>query len=260
MVRHAEQGPHDRTPRLDVPPHPTLPEYYEGREHRQDFLNGLFDRTAYRYRAIDKATGFGLGIRYRREGLRDAGLRTGMKVLDVACGPGLTTQSALRLVGPTGHVIGLDPSTGMLHEAKKGRCGHLVQGVGEQLPFPDASFDFLSMGYALRHVSDLRRAFREYRRVLRPRGIALLLEISRPRSAALLSVARFYIRTVLGVTFATATGNQDMRTLMRYWWDTTEHCVAPEAILSALAEVGFAECELREQLGGLLRNYRAVKA
>jgi demethylmenaquinone methyltransferase/2-methoxy-6-polyprenyl-1,4-benzoquinol methylase len=260
MVAHAEKGPHDRTPLVDVPPHPTLPEYYGDGEHRQEFLNGLFDRTASRYRAIDKATGFGMGLWYRRKGLRDAGLRTGMKVLDVACGPGLTTQSALELVGPTGHVIGLDPSTGMLHEAKKDRCGHLVQGVGEQLPFPEASFDFLSMGYALRHVSDLRQAFREYRRVLRPGGIALLLEVSRPRSAALLSVARFYIRTVLGGTLAVATGNKEMRTLMRYWWDTMEHCVAPEAILSALGDAGFVQCGLREQFDGLLRNYRAVKA
>jgi demethylmenaquinone methyltransferase/2-methoxy-6-polyprenyl-1,4-benzoquinol methylase len=75
----------------------------------------------------------------------------------------------------------------------------------------------------------------------------------------LLSLTRFYIRSVLGVALAMATGNRDMRTLMRYWWDTTEQCVAPEAILSALADVGFARCKLDEQFSGLLRNYRAVK-
>ena len=244
----------------EIPPHPALRDYYGTSESRQRFLNDLFDRTAYRYRAIDKATGFGLGLWYRQKGLRAAGLQPGMDVLDVACGPGLTTESALAVVGSTGRVVGLDPSRGMLHEAQKGPCRRLVQGVGEELPFPDGSFDFLSMGYALRHVSDLRVAFREYRRVLRPGGIVLLLEISRPRSAVLRSMARFYIRTVLGVTFATATGNRDMRTLMRYWWDTTDGCVAPETILSALADVGFAECSLREQFDGLLRNYRGVTA
>jgi demethylmenaquinone methyltransferase/2-methoxy-6-polyprenyl-1,4-benzoquinol methylase len=64
----------------------------------------------------------------------------------------------------------------------------------------------------------------------------------------------------MGVAFATATGNQDMRTLMAYWWDTTEQCVAPEAILSALGDVGFAECGLREHFSGLIRDYRAVRA
>jgi demethylmenaquinone methyltransferase/2-methoxy-6-polyprenyl-1,4-benzoquinol methylase len=237
-----------------------LREHHETSEFRQGFLNDLFDRTAYRYRALDKAIGFGSGLWYRRKVLRDAGLRPGMKVLDVACGPGLTTQCALGLVGSTGYVIGLDPSTGMLHEAQKGSCRKLIQGIGERLPFLDASFDFLSMGYALRHVSDLRVAFREYHRVLKPGGIVLLLEVSRPRSAALLSVSRFYIKTAMGAAFATVTGNQDMRTLMRYWWDTIEHCVTPDVILSALGEVGFAQCGVREQFSGLLRNYRAVKA
>ena len=86
----------------------------------------------------------------------------------------------------------------------------------------------------------------------------LLLEISRPRSAALLTATRFYIRTVVGTAFARATGNQNMRTLMRYWWDTTEHCVAPEAILSALGQAGLGECELRELFNGLIRDYRAI--
>ena len=260
MTDHAEKGPNDRTPVLDAAPHPALREYYEAGEQRQEFLNELFNRTAYGYRAIDRATGFGSGLWYRRKSLREAGLRAGMEVLDVGCGPGLTTQGALDLVGPTGRAIGLDPSSGMLHEARRGPCRQLVQGVGEQLPFPDARFDFLSMGYALRHVADLRVAFREYRRVLRPGGIILLLEVSRPRSVILQSLSRFYVKTVLGIAFSAATGNQDMRTLMRYWWDTTERCVAPEAILSALAEVGFVQCELREQFSGLLRNYRAIKA
>ena len=260
MDVRAKDVPQGDGHRVRIPPHPTLREHYDASESRQGFLNDLFDRTAYRYRAIDRAIGLGSGLWYRRTALRDAGLRPGMKVLDVACGPGLTTQGALGLVGPTGYVVGLDPSTGMLREARKGPCRDLIQAVAERLPFLDASFDFLSMGYALRHVSDLGAAFREYHRVLKPGGIALLLEVSRPRSAALLSLSRFYIKTAMGVTFATATGNHDMRTLMRYWWDTIEHCVAPEVILSALDEAGFAQCGVREQFSGLLRNYRAVKA
>ena len=129
-----------------------------------------------------------------------------MHVLDVACGPGLVTQCALDVVGPSGSVIGLDPSTGMLREAQKGPCQHLVRGVGESLPFPDRRFDFLSMGYALRHVPDLKGAFAEYRRVLKPSGIVLLLEISRPKSATLLTLSRFYIKTVLGTVFSAERG------------------------------------------------------
>ncbi len=242
-----------------IVPHPPLNQYYNGTGERQGFLNELFNRTAYQYRNIDKATGLGSGLWYRRRALRMAGLKAGMHVLDVACGPGLVSQCALQLVGPSGSVIGLDPSVGMLREAQRGACQCLVQGVGERLPFPDGQFDFLSMGYALRHVPDLRAAFAEYWRVLKPGGVLLILEISRPSSPVLLAVTRFYIMTVLGVFFATVTGNRDMRTLMRYWWDTTEHCVAPDQILTALRHAQFIDCTLTEVGSGLLRDYRAVK-
>lgn len=243
-----------------IAPHPPLRQYYEETEARQGFLNDLFNRTAYQYRNIDRATGFGSGLWYRKKALEQAGLRSGMQVLDVACGPGLVTQCALDLVGPLGLVIGLDPSIGMLREAQKSPCRNFVRGVGERLPFPDQSFDFLSMGYALRHVADLKEAFAEYHRVLKPGGIVLLLEISRPRSSALLVLSRFYIKTVLGKVFSAATHNRDMQTLMGYWWDTTEYCVPPETILNVLREVGFADCSLKEWWSGVLRDYRAVKA
>ena len=131
---------------VPLAPHPPLSRYYGEGESRQGFLNELFNRTAYQYRNIDKATGLGSGLWYRRRALKLAGLRSGMDVLDVACGPGLVAQCARDIVGPSGMVVGLDPSIGMLREARKGPCGKLVIGVGEQLPFPDARFDFLSMG------------------------------------------------------------------------------------------------------------------
>ncbi len=244
---------------VPVAPHPPLRAYYGEEKARQTYLNELFNRTAYQYRNIDRATGFGSGLWYRKKALREAGLMPGMQVLDVACGPGLVTECAQEVVGPSGRVFGLDPSVGMLREAQKGPCHRLVRGIGEQLPFPDHSFDFLSMGYALRHVSDLKAAFLEYRRVLKPQGILLLLDICRPRSALLASLSRFYVKTVMGIAFAASTGNMDMKTLMAYWWDTTDFCVPPETILGALNETGFADCSLHEIFNGLLRDYRAVK-
>ncbi len=262
-MKHASEPlePHVAGPSVRaIAPHPPLHQYYGESEARQRFLNELFNRTAYQYRNIERATGFGSGLWYRRKALRLAGLRPGMRVLDVACGPGLVTQCALELVGPSGSVIGLDPSIGMLREAQKSPSRNLVRGVGERLPFPDESFDFLSMGYALRHVPDLQRAFLEYRRVLKPRGVVLLLEISRPRSTVLSTLSRFYIKTVLGAVFSAATLNRDMQTLMGYWWDTTEYCVPPETIMNTLRDVGFVECSLKEWWSGVLRDYRAVKA
>jgi demethylmenaquinone methyltransferase / 2-methoxy-6-polyprenyl-1,4-benzoquinol methylase len=258
MRRDDRQSSH--APFSSIAPHPPLRRYYGEIEARQGFLNELFNRTAYQYRNIDRATGFGSGIWYRRRALLEAGLKSGMHVLDVACGPALMAQGARDLVGSFGSVIGLDPSIGMLREAQKGPCHKLVQGIGEQLPFADASFDFLSMGYALRHVSDLSATFLEYRRVLKPGGILLLLDICRPRSPLLFSLSRFYIKTVLGIVFTASTGNRDMKLLMEYWSDTVEYCVSSETILAALKAVGFSDCSSHERFNGLLRDYRAVKA
>lgn len=258
MSRDDRQSNHP--PFASIAPHPPLRRYYDEIEARQGFLNELFNRTASQYRNIDRATGFGSGIWYRRRALREAGLKPGMHMLDVACGPALMAQGARDIVGSSGSVVGLDPSTGMLREARRGPCYNLVQGIGEELPFADASFDFVSMGYALRHVSDLSTTFLEYARVLKPGGILLLLDICRPRSSLLLSLLRFYVRTVLGTVFAASTGNRDMKLLMEYWSDTIEYCVPSETILGALKTVGFSDCSLREWFNGLLRDYRAVKA
>jgi demethylmenaquinone methyltransferase/2-methoxy-6-polyprenyl-1,4-benzoquinol methylase len=242
-----------------IPPHPPLHAYFESQTGRQRFLSGLFDDTASYYSLAEHAGSFGLGRWHRRKALQEAGLSKGMRVLDVACGPGLVTQCAAQIVGPSGYVVGLDPSVGMLHEARKGPFPHCVQGMAEHLPFRDASFDFLSMGYALRHVSDLTVAFREYLRVLRPGGIVLALEISRPTSAVLMYLVPLYLKSILGTAFATATGNRQMYTLMAYLWDTIEQCVPPATILEAFKNVGFTDSTVSEWCSGLLRDYRAVK-
>lgn len=242
-----------------IAPHPPLRAYYEKPEERQAFLNDLFNKTAGQYRYIDRAAGLGSGRWYRKKALELAGLKPGMRVLDVACGPGLMGQGAVQLVGQAGFVIGLDPSVGMLREARREGCRRVVQGVGERLPFRDQTFDFLSMGYALRHLSDLREAFAEYWRVLKPGGIVLLLDIARPRSAVLSRLLQWYLKEVLGTVLAARSGDENLKRLMAYWWETIEQCVPPAIIVQTLEESGFLDCQVTERFGGLVRDYRAVK-
>ena len=255
----AVDRPVARVPMVPVVPHPPLSQYYSKSDGRQAFIDDLFSRTAHQYRNIERAIGFGSGVWYRRKALQEAGLTQDMHLLDVACGPGLVSECARDIVGPSGSVIGLDPSSGMLREAQKGPCQSLVLGIGEQLPFLDESFDFLSMGYALRHVSDIQKAFSEYWRVLKPGGTVLILEISRPHSTWMMTLLRFYLETVLGNLFSCAMGTRDMRTLMGYYSSTIEQCVPPDAILMALENAGFKSASQKQWFNGLLRDYRAVK-
>ena len=78
-----------------------------------------------------------------------------MRVLDVATGTGILARSAAQVLRSDSTLFGLDPSGGMLKEARKNLAVPLIRAVGEQLPVSAEQFDFLCMGYALRHVSDL---------------------------------------------------------------------------------------------------------
>jgi len=126
----------------------------------------------------------GSGSWYRRRALQRAGLQTGMSVVDVGVGTGLVAREAADLVGDGKLVLGVDPSSGMIRNAIVPPGVRLASGSAESIPAPDESTDFLSMGYALRHISDLAAAFREFGRVLKPGGRLCVLEITSPQGAA----------------------------------------------------------------------------
>jgi demethylmenaquinone methyltransferase/2-methoxy-6-polyprenyl-1,4-benzoquinol methylase len=240
---------------MSLAPHPTIEGHYREAGRRQEYVDSLFDRAAPHYDWICRMMSLGSGALYRRQALQRLGVKPGMSFLDVATGTGLVAREAVTLAGSG--VVGLDPSRGMLEQARRTVAAPLVQARGEALPFPDARFDALSMGYALRHVSDLHAAFREYHRVLRPGGRVLILEISRPSSRAGFWLARLYLKRLVPFVTRLGTGSADAQRLMDYYWDTIEHCVAPEAILDAMRRSGFAAT--RRVQGGLLSEYVGTK-
>lgn len=241
-----------------VPPHPTLSGYYGRDEDRPDFVRRLFDRAAPSYDTIERMMAFGWGRWYRREALVRAGLFEGMRVLDVAIGTGLVAREAVRLAGDASRVIGLDPSVGMLGKARADLGVNGVLGIGEQLPWRDESFDFLSMGYALRHLSDLAITLREFRRVLKPGGALCVLELTRPQSRVGHAALRFYLRRLVPAFTRLRTRSPEAELLMRYFWDTVETCVPPERILKAMDQAGFTEVR-RTLVIGLFSEYTGHK-
>ncbi len=240
-------------------PHPPLRDYYQTEEQRRKLLDLQFDHVAPDYNWITQASSFGSGKRYRREALKRTGLTAGDTILDIACGPGTVSISAQQIVGKTGRVVGLDPSIGMVTEAKKQGTLMVVQGKAENLPFPDSTFDFISMGYALRHVTDLTFTFREYLRVLKPEGQVLILEISRPDSSLPYQISKLFLKQIVPWMAHFGTKNPHAHKLMKYYWDTIETCVPPETILQSLEEAGFVQSQQYTLFGGLLRDYSGRK-
>ena len=235
-----------------------LPRYYRSERDRAPFVTSLFDAAARHYDWVGHLLAFGSGPYYRRRTLAHAGLRPPMKLLDVATGTGQVARAATRILGDPRSVVGLDPSVGMLREARRVHSNPLVQGRAEEIPLRDDVFDMLSMGFALRHVATLEIAFAEYRRVLKPGGRLLLLEVSRPRSTVIRWAIRVYFQQVLPLIIRIGTGSPDARLLMKYYWDTIDECVPPAMILAALQQTGFVEVQHRV-VGGCLSEYVAVK-
>jgi demethylmenaquinone methyltransferase/2-methoxy-6-polyprenyl-1,4-benzoquinol methylase len=229
-------------------PHPLLKEHYGTREERRRYLGELFDRGAGHYDRSVGVLALGTGQLYRRRVLRRAGVGAGARVLDVATGTGLMARAAIDVLGDGTAVIGLDPSAGMLTEAQRRIGIPLVRALGDALPFADEAFDLMTMGFALRHVDDLDLAFAGFHRVLRPGGSLVLLEITRPDGRIARSAARVYFRHLVPRLARLRTRREDAAAMMRYYWETIEQCVPPEAILGALRQAGFA-AERRVSLG-----------
>jgi demethylmenaquinone methyltransferase/2-methoxy-6-polyprenyl-1,4-benzoquinol methylase len=146
----------------------------------------------------------------------------------------------------------------MLAESRKQLSCEHIQAGAEAMPVPDAAFDFLTMGFALRHVDDLAGAFAEYRRVLKPGGKALILELTLPESR----VARFFLKLYFKYTLPSIIRvfrGKRAADMMWYYWDTMEHVVAPEAVVQALRNAGFAKVERRVSIG-LFSEYEAVRS
>ncbi|MEK6375231.1 MAG: class I SAM-dependent methyltransferase [Acidobacteriota bacterium] len=219
-------------------PHPPLRNFYGDAARRESFVRDLFDDTAPWYNVAIGVLSLGSGQRYRRDALLRAGLKPGDRLLDLATGTGIVAHAAAEV---TGAIVGADASIGMLTSGRETFAK--VQATSEALPFDDASFDFISIGFALRHFADLHAAFRECRRVLRPGGRLLILEITAPQSRIARALLAAYMGVLVPALMTLMTLRPRVGKMMRYYWATTRECVRPETILGALGDVGFDDAK-----------------
>ena len=232
-----------------IAPHPVLDRYYTSSEDRSAFVRSLFTSSAHNYNRIEAVTSLGTGRWYRRKVLLEAGLKPGMRLLDVGCGTGLVAMPAARIVGSGGHVLGVDPNEGMRSVASAHGAFEVVEGVAGALPVDTGAFDMVTMGYALRHVDDLSAAFCEFARALTPGGTVVVLEITPPKSVPGRLAMKLIMCWIAPAVSVAVTFGSDAWHLMRYLWDTVDQCVPPDRVLAALENAGFKDVHRSVKVG-----------
>ena len=170
----------------------------------------------------------------------------------------ILTKQAVRILGDASKVTGVDPSVGMIRNAKLPTGVTVIEGRAELIPLPNAGYDFLSMGYSLRHISDLSVAFAEFHRVLKPGGKVCILEITHPEGKIATALLKGYCKHAVPSLAKLIAKNKDTALLWRYYWDTIEACAAPEKVLHTLESVGFLNVRRTVDLG-IFSTYLADK-
>jgi demethylmenaquinone methyltransferase/2-methoxy-6-polyprenyl-1,4-benzoquinol methylase len=222
----------------------------------------VFDSVANNYDLMNDVMSFGIHRLWKRFAIGMAGLQPGQQVLDLAGGTGDLTILMAPEVGADGHIVLSDINAAMLHNGR----GHLLdsgisgnvtfaQANAEQLPFPDNSFDLVTMAFGLRNVTDKQRALDAIYRVLRPGGRLLVLEFSRP-VAALKPAYDFYSFNILPKLGRLIAKDEDS---YRYLAESIRMHPDQQTLKGMLEQAGFERCDFHNLTGGIVAIHRGYK-
>jgi demethylmenaquinone methyltransferase/2-methoxy-6-polyprenyl-1,4-benzoquinol methylase len=225
-------------------------------EGKYRYVGRLFDTIADRYDLITVLLSFGQDRRWKTRLAGMAGVRPGMRALDLACGTG---DIAFELAARGAQVVGIDLTHRMLElaVAKRGpRAVGLVRGDMMRLPVADRQFDIVTTGYGIRNVPEVGPALDEIHRVLKPGGVLLSLDFNRPNHALVRRVYLGYL-TIVGSTLGYVL-HRDPNTY-RYIPETIRRYPGAEALRDLLLARGFERCEYVPVLGGLMAINTAAR-
>jgi demethylmenaquinone methyltransferase/2-methoxy-6-polyprenyl-1,4-benzoquinol methylase len=229
-------------------------------EEFADQVRGMFDRIAGVYDLMNSAMTAGLHHQWRQRAVDRAEVGPGSDALDVCCGTGDLALELRRRIGPDGRVVGSDFSEPMLELArqKSGDQGLPVEfGWADalDLPYGDASFDAVTIGFGARNLADLERGISEMTRVLRPGGRLVILEITRPHRQPLAGFYSLWFDRVVPV-LGTLAGDPDAYS---YLPDSVRTFPDPERLAAMLDAAGLSEIRWLLLGGGIIAIHSGRK-
>ena len=234
------------------------------REDKARRVRGVFDSVAHRYDLMNDLMSAGAHRVWKRFTLALANLRPGQRALDVAGGSGDLAAGLARQVGARGLVVLSDINAAMLTRGRdrlidEGFVGNVacVQADVERLPFPDNTFDCITIGFGLRNVTDKRAALIAMRRALKPGGQLLVLEFSQPRAPGLRPLYEAYSFRVLPWLGKVVAGDEAS---YRYLAESIRMHPDQERLLAMLQEAGLEACRYHNLSGGIVAVHRGYKS
>lgn len=230
--------------------------------NKAERVHNVFQNISDKYDKMNSIISFNRHRAWRKDVMKRMNVQSGRQALDVCTGTGDWALSLAEAVGETGKVIGLDFSENMLKVAKEKldatSYDHVsfIHGDAMDLPFPDQSFDYVTIGFGLRNVPDYEQVLKEMYRVVKPGGLVVCLETSQPTLFGYRHLYYFYFQYIMpffGKIFA--------KSYDEYSWlnESAREFPGKEELKQLFLKVGFKEVEVKSYSGGVAAMHLAIK-
>ncbi|MBS3803459.1 MAG: bifunctional demethylmenaquinone methyltransferase/2-methoxy-6-polyprenyl-1,4-benzoquinol methylase UbiE [Oleiphilaceae bacterium] len=223
----------------------------------------VFHSVAGKYDLMNDLMSMGVHRLWKRFTIESSGVRRGHRVLDIAGGTGDLTMKFSDLVGPEGQVVLADINASMLEVGRgrlldRGYAGNIeyVQADAEHLPFPDNSFNAVSIAFGLRNVTDKDQALRDMTRVLKPGGKLLILEFSKPANAVLSKAYDLYSFNALPFIGQLVAGDASS---YRYLAESIRMHPDQNTLKAMMENAGLVNCKYHDMTGGVVALHLGIK-
>jgi demethylmenaquinone methyltransferase/2-methoxy-6-polyprenyl-1,4-benzoquinol methylase len=232
-------------------------------EEKAGRVEQVFDSVARRYDIMNDLMSVGVHRFWKRVALERSGVRRGHAVLDIAGGTGDLTAKFVERVGPTGRVVLADINASMLQVGRDrlmdrgiGAQVEIVQADAQALPFPDNTFDCITIAFGLRNVTDKDAALASMTRVLKPGGRLLILEFSKPVNTVFEKVYDQYSFHVLPRIGKWVANDADS---YRYLAESIRMHPAQPTLKAMMENAGLERVEYTNMTGGVVALHRGIK-
>ncbi|MEK4761346.1 demethylmenaquinone methyltransferase [Viridibacillus sp. FSL E2-0187] len=229
-------------------------------QSKEERVHEVFENISDSYDKMNSVISFQLHKKWRKDTMNRMQVKPGSKALDVCCGTADWTINMAEAVGETGQVTGLDFSQNMLNvgieKTKSYPQVNLIQGNAMELPFPDNSFDYVTIGFGLRNVPDYMQVLSEINRVLKPGGMAVCLETSQSEIPGYRQLFRLYFKYIMPIF-----GKLFAKSYKEYSWlqESAGEFPGMKQLKKMFEQVGFQNVKYKAYSGGAAAMHMGFK-